>query len=504
MKNIILLSDGTGNSNIKDRGTNVFKLYEAIDFHSTKREQVAFYDDGVGTEDLKPLKIMGGAFGWGLSRNIRKLYKDLVQSYNEGDEIYLFGFSRGAFTVRSLAGFVIKQGILKHDNYATDEELDNAIWHHYENYRSKHQAYLEKPVAKLRRKVIPQPKTLATHNQDKVVIKFMGVWDTVDAVGLPFDEAASFLNTWIFHFKFPDQNLPDCDLNKKIIKQACHALSIDDERRSFKPLLWNHDDRIEQVWFAGVHANVGGGYPQQGLSIVTLDWMMKKAKAAGLNFIQTDLDFARNREYAFDKLYDSRSGLGTYYRYKMRDIAEICRVSKISPVIHESTIQRIAEGILNYAPGNFPNNFTVVNDDGEHPNSARIVNIINPNASTPVTPNTQPLLLNQHKGLILQRSFLYYAFLSFTIFTLYQLILGSLATSGAGVFGEIKTLVSPDGLLDKLALLCWQQPKYAVTALLIFVASIWTRKKLTNEFTASWGTLRDQLKSLVPMDRNHK
>src|SRR5512141_991742 len=87
-KNIILLSDGTGNSNIKDRGTNVFKIYEALDFnglHGSQKEQIAFYDDGVGTEELKPLKILGGAFGWGLARNVRNLYKRLVQVYDPGD-----------------------------------------------------------------------------------------------------------------------------------------------------------------------------------------------------------------------------------------------------------------------------------------------------------------------------------------------------------------------------------------------------------------------------------
>ncbi len=487
MKNIILLSDGTGNTNIKDRGTNVFKLYEAIDFHSTEPEQVAFYDDGVGTQEFKPLKLVGGAFGWGLSRNVRKLYRDLVEAYEEDAEIYLFGFSRGAFTVRSLAGFIAKQGILKYENYQTDEELNNAVWQHYEAYRGQCQAYLERPIAPLRKKFI---KAQEVHAKAPI-IKFIGVWDTVDAVGLPFDEATNFLNNYIFRFKFPDLNL-----NEYVVK-ACHALSIDDERQSFHPLLWNNDaknpDRIEQVWFSGVHANVGGGYPQQGLSMVTLDWMMKKATAAGIRFIATDLTLAHDKEYAFDKLYDSRSGLGSYYRYKPRNIAELCKKCNITPIIHESAIQRIAEGILDYAPGNFPTNFIVVDDDAIHPNSSQIINLINDG-----NPIIQPLLLNKVKGLVLQRIFVYYVFLSFSMFTLYQLMLGSLATSSEGVFGEIKMLASPDGLLDKLALLCWEQPKYAVTGTLIVIASIWIRKKLLNEFTEYWGKLRRKLKPLVP------
>jgi uncharacterized protein (DUF2235 family) len=109
MKNIVICSDGTGNTAIKGRGTNVFKLYEAVDFegHRTdpnKIRQIGFYDDGVGTSRLKVLAALGGAFGIGLGRNVRQLYADLARVYEPGDGIFLFGFSRGAFTVRTLSG----------------------------------------------------------------------------------------------------------------------------------------------------------------------------------------------------------------------------------------------------------------------------------------------------------------------------------------------------------------------------------------------------------------
>lgn len=145
-KNIILLSDGTGNSNIKNRGTNVFKTYEAIDYNKQHgaKEQVAFYDDGVGTQDFKPLKIMGGAFGWGLARNVRNLYKHLAQVYVPGDKIYLFGFSRGAFTVRTLAGLIASNGILDIGKYPTDDALELAVLQLYEAYRAQNSAALEK------------------------------------------------------------------------------------------------------------------------------------------------------------------------------------------------------------------------------------------------------------------------------------------------------------------------------------------------------------------------
>src|SRR6187397_150500 len=116
-KNIVVCSDGTGNTAIKGRGTNVFKLFEAIDLngHKTRPEltpQVVLYDDGVGTETFKPLKIFTGATGWGLSRNVRQLYKELVRIYDPGDRIFLFGFSRGAFTVRTLVGLIAKIGLV--------------------------------------------------------------------------------------------------------------------------------------------------------------------------------------------------------------------------------------------------------------------------------------------------------------------------------------------------------------------------------------------------------
>jgi len=116
-KNIIICSDGTGNTANKDRGTNVFKLFEAVDLNGHLVDpkltlQVALYDDGVGTESFLPLKLIGGAFGWGLKRNVLNLYTGLVRIYDPGDRIYLFGFSRGAFTVRTLAGLIAQAGIL--------------------------------------------------------------------------------------------------------------------------------------------------------------------------------------------------------------------------------------------------------------------------------------------------------------------------------------------------------------------------------------------------------
>src|SRR5215468_8246563 len=122
-KRIILLSDGTGNSAAKVWRTNVWRTFEAIDL--TSSSQVAFYDDGVGTSSFKPLAVLGGAFGWGLKRNVLDLYKFLCRNYrSDDDEIFAFGFSRGAFTIRVVMGFVMDQGLVKYDS---EEELDRKI-----------------------------------------------------------------------------------------------------------------------------------------------------------------------------------------------------------------------------------------------------------------------------------------------------------------------------------------------------------------------------------------
>ena len=146
-KNIVLCSDGTGNSALKGRGTNVFKIYEAIDLNGHKfdrklQPQVAFYDDGVGTESLQLLKTLGGAFGWGLSRNVRELYTALANCYEPGDHIFLFGFSRGAFTIRQLAGFIIGCGIIDGMQWKTDAELKKLVHKAFRKYRKRYHTWL--------------------------------------------------------------------------------------------------------------------------------------------------------------------------------------------------------------------------------------------------------------------------------------------------------------------------------------------------------------------------
>lgn len=360
---------------MKGRGTNVFKLFEAVDLQDHHRDpslppQIAYYDDGVGTEQFKPLKLVGGAFGWGLSRNVRDLYRELARVYDPGDRIYLFGFSRGAFTVRTLAGLIAHVGIVDRAKVASDGELQALVGRAYKELRQCFRRVSGRlsDASEADQRSEEFRRRWSVWNEEcnaggKCPIEFVGVWDTVDAVGFPLDEIADFWNAVVYPFKFPDTYL------SPQVKRACHAIAIDDERYTFHPVLWNEtketSGRIQQVWFAGVHSNVGGGYNKQGLSLVALTWMMQQAELSGLRFIPSMRQMYTDLQNVNDKLYDSRAGLGAYYRYKPRDMAALCAQAGIAPRVHISAIERIALGTEGYAPGNL-SEATIVVGDEEH------------------------------------------------------------------------------------------------------------------------------------------
>ena len=185
----------------------------------------------------------------------------------------------------------------------------------------------------------------------------------MDAVGLPF-HLADMINATLYQFKFPDHDL------SAIVQRACQALSIDDPRETFCPQLWNEgagETRITQVWFAGVHSNIGGGYPKQGMSLAPLDWMLAEAERAGEPFGENGLRLNRAEGLYFqqhanvdDKLYDPRQGLGIFYRWKIRNIVKLCRKHSVAPKVHLTAMERIAHGTDDYAPGNLPSSGEVV------------------------------------------------------------------------------------------------------------------------------------------------
>jgi len=374
MKNIILCADGTGNNDVKARGTNVFKLYEAIDRNghksdSTATPQVAFYDDGVGTSKFIPLRLLGGAVGWGFSQNIKDLYTELAHAYELGDKIYLFGFSRGAYTVRTLAGLIQCCGILDVRDF-DEKQVEDAVENCWQEFRKVAFTRIEDsddrrsqtprapdPANDLKPGLAKNAKTgVAVYKH--VGIEFLGVWDTVSAIGAPTVELRRLVNA-IYPLTFSELTVGPG------VKKACHAISIDDERLTFYPELWNEqygkDERVLQVWFAGVHSNVGGGYPKHGMSLVTLDWMMAEAKMCGLRFLDNDCGYVRTHHDPHDKLYNSRASLAVYYRWKPRSIVELCTKHRMAkPKIHISVFERIANGTDGYAPGNIPYDCEIV------------------------------------------------------------------------------------------------------------------------------------------------
>jgi uncharacterized protein (DUF2235 family) len=396
-KKIILLSDGTGNSSAKVWRTNVWRVFESLDLSGS--DQVAFYDDGVGTSSFKPAAILGGAFGFGLKRNVIDLYKFVCRNYRkeEDPEIYGFGFSRGAFTIRTVVGLMVDQGLVRADS---EQDLDAKAKAAYRAFRKNFHTNWYYAVCWLGNLVTKSDAAKADKRdraqEDKhpgINIRFLGLWDTVAAYGMPVAEMTLGISQWIWPWQMPDYRL------NRHVKRACHALSIDDERTTFHPILWDErkeeplsprpdgkrylaDERISQVWFAGTHSNVGGGYPDDSIAQIPLIWILSEAKSCGLQFkLKAD---ANPQTYghpltAQDKdgrIYDSRQGLGGYYRYGPRDIYEIgkdllrrkhakAHAKMALPRIHQSVLHRIENNAQSYAPKGLPALYEVVTADGQ-------------------------------------------------------------------------------------------------------------------------------------------
>ncbi len=325
-KNIIICCDGTGNE-YGNKNTNVVKLFQIIEKDSNK--QVAFYDPGVGTFSArgvltKPLKLltrlMGLAFGYGITRNIEDAYEYLMDKYEKDDYVYLFGFSRGAFTARALAGMLHKCGLL-------EKGSNNLI-----SYATRMYRYGKHSTAKGFKKTFS--RECRPH--------FIGVWDTVKSVGL------------IKRRKFPNAIL-NPDLNIGI-----HAISIDEKRSKFRPNLWDENSKnkdenqiIKQVWFAGVHSDIGGSYKEDGLSNITLSWMVYEACRHGLFVNKKEIE--KIEPSPEGKLHNSLLPIWWILGWKIRKIKE-------GSLIHNSVYERIKK-VIKYKPKNVPSKgkVTIIN-----------------------------------------------------------------------------------------------------------------------------------------------
>ena len=289
MKRIVICADGTWNlrdqvdkESGKRRPTNVTKLARAVLPRARDgKDQVVFYHDGLGTGG--PLdSVTGGAFGAGIEQNIRNLYRSIVYNYEPGDELYFFGFSRGAFTVRTLAGFMNFVGLIEKD----DDYFVPDIYKCYEKNHKEGSTEWNHAFRKVK------------DRRDCPPIKFIGVWDTVGSLGAPgmIGKIAGVFNgnKYAYH---------DVDLNEHI-ENAYHALAVDERRKPFKPTLWTRPDgwsgKLEQAWFPGVHSNVGGGYKPDGLANEALQWIVEKARSVDLDF---DWDYLRFFEPHYDAVF---------------------------------------------------------------------------------------------------------------------------------------------------------------------------------------------------------
>jgi len=258
MRNIVICCDGTWNTpNQKEGGvpvpTNVARLFNAVaDIDANETKQHKYYHPGVGSGKSLWDKIIGGGTGLGLNQNIMSAYYELTRNYMDGDKIFLFGFSRGAYTARSLAGFISLCGLLDTRHLESKEGWKQVNRLFEDSYR-KH-------------KIIQWPTEYQFHDP-KPSIDFLGVWDTVGALGIPEDLAFLNLLEKRRDYTFYDTNL------SPLIKIARHALSLDEQRASFQPTLWEKapDQDAEEKWFPGAHSDVGGGYREHGLSDAALD-----------------------------------------------------------------------------------------------------------------------------------------------------------------------------------------------------------------------------------------
>jgi uncharacterized protein (DUF2235 family) len=330
MKKIIVCCDGTWNKpGNKDRGkivkTNVQKIYEATSHTNGKIDQVKYYGQGVGTGFSLRDHFLGGSTGLGIDSNIMDAYKFIMWNYDPGDELYLFGFSRGAYTVRSLAGFIRNCGIMQ----PVYLHLINEAYYLYRDRTA-----LTHPDSDLMKAF----KKKYGIDVEETFIKFLGVWDTVGALGIPLKWFDVLNKKYQFH---------DVQISSQI-KYAYHALAADERREVFTPTLWETSPRAamgfnsqvsEQVWFSGVHSNIGGGYVDSGLSDVTLQWMMEKAQETGLGF---DTDYLKSiQPQSCGELRDSALGIYSIMKKISRPIN-----SGISISIDEETGHRKNENVI--------------------------------------------------------------------------------------------------------------------------------------------------------------
>lgn len=330
-KNIVICCDGTGNQ-FGEHNTNVVNSYQLLTHDET---QATYYDPGLGTFSVaghtrlgkKIGELLGLAFGYGLQQNLQDAYGFLMHYYEPGDRLFLLGFSRGAYTVRCLAGMICKMGILRRGNHNLIPYVSNL--NSTEGNDDIAAAF----------------KETYSHECD---VHCIGVWDTVGSLGYAY--------SWHRFF--------DVTLHPEV-RHGYHAMSIDERRRKFPVTLWDETREvpgqiIEQVWFPGVHSDVGGSYPERGLSDGAMKWMLTKCEGAGLKLKPGWLEHMNPQPGDPDSLHESLKG--GWYLLPPWPFASKRRVIPEGSWIHRSAVERKEAGV-SYAPKNWPKDFVVVSED---------------------------------------------------------------------------------------------------------------------------------------------
>jgi uncharacterized protein (DUF2235 family) len=314
-RRLVLCLDGTWNAAEDNEITNVVRIRDLIEPKIESgghiEYQRVYYHTGVGTGLSKTSNVFDGATGRGLGENVRTVYKFLSQHFRDGLEIYVFGFSRGAFTARSLVAYVGASGLLRPENCTPDNE--ERAWQYYacapeKRYPSQYDA--------LKR---------LSFDPAKVRIRMLGVFDTVGALGVPVE--------WFRSWNRRRYQFHDVALGTNV-DYAFHAVAIDEKRGPFQATLWQYPNhryfqRAEQVWFPGAHADIGGGYAQTGLSTRTLYWMLSRIEKnkLGLKLVDGWRQRVGRGLDVTDVLHESRTGV--YAWSKLRPMVRVINQARL-------------------------------------------------------------------------------------------------------------------------------------------------------------------------------
>ncbi len=333
MKRLVVCCDGTwckfeAKINGLDTPTNVVRFARAVKpVADDGTTQLVFYNQGIGTGRFLD-RFWGGVFGMGLSDKILEAYRFLVLNYEPGDELFLLGYSRGAYSVRSLAGLIRNSGILtKHYAGYVNEA--------YELYRDRNDDCAPNSQ---------RSRQFRAHYSHEPRIKFIGVWDTVGALGIPIPRLKWFGRS---KFDFHDTKL------SSYVDYAYQAIAVDEKRKLYRAALWQRDpgddNVLEQAWFTGVHSNIGGGMTRVGLSLIAFRWMCERAES----YLDLDEAYINHLDpYPEDNYKLPFNDNPGFWGMLGKQVRPIGVVDNGQELIHTSTKQRLEAEHCCYQPAN--------------------------------------------------------------------------------------------------------------------------------------------------------